>query len=41
MLQLKDTEWLGGFKKINKTYLYAAYKRLTSDLKTHRQRVEE
>ena len=33
MLQSKDTEWLNGYK--NKTYIYAAYKRLTSYLKTH------
>ena len=31
MLQSKDTEWLNGYK--NKTHIYAAYKRLTSDLK--------
>ena len=33
MFQSKDTEWLNGYK--NKTHIYAAYKRLTSDLKTH------
>ena len=33
MLQSKDTEWLNGYK--NKTHIYAAYKRFTSDLKTH------
>ena len=33
MLQSKDIEWLNGYK--NKTYIYAVYKRLTSDLKTH------
>ena len=33
MLQSKDTEWLNGLK--NKTHIYATYKRLTSDLKTH------
>ena len=32
MLQ-KDTDWLNGFK--NKTHIYAVYKKLTSDLKTH------
>ena len=30
---LKDIEWLNGYK--NKTRIYAAYKRLTSDIKTH------
>ena len=30
MLQLKDIKWLNGFKK--KDHIYAAYKRLTSDL---------
>ena len=33
MLQLKDTDWLIGHK--NKTQIYAVYKKLTSDLKTH------
>ena len=33
MLQSKDTEWLNGYK--NKTCIYAAHKRLASDLKTH------
>ena len=33
MLLPKDTGWLNGYKK--KTHLNAAYKRLTSDLKTH------
>ena len=33
MLQSKDIEWLNGYK--NKTHIYAAYKRVTSDLKTH------
>ena len=33
MLQLKDTVWLSGYK--NKTYIYAVYKKPTSDLKTH------
>ena len=30
---IKDMEWLKGYKK--KTRVHAAYKRLTSDLKTH------
>ena len=34
MLQSKDIEWLNGYR--NKTHIYAAYKRLTSDLKIHR-----
>ena len=33
MLQLKDTDWLNGDN--NKTHIYAVYKKLTSDLKTH------
>ena len=33
MLQSKDKEWLNGYK--NKTHIYAAYKRIMSDLKTH------
>ena len=33
MLQPKDTEWLNGY--INKTHIYAVYKKPTSDLKTH------
>ena len=33
MLQSKDVEWLNGYK--NKIHIYAAYKRLISDLKTH------
>ena len=32
MLQSKDMEWLNGYK--NKTRIYDAYKKLTSDLKT-------
>ena len=32
MIQSKDIEWLKGYK--SKTHLYAAYRRLTSDLKT-------
>ena len=33
MLQPKDTDWLNGYK--NKTWIYAVYKRSTSDLGTH------
>ena len=33
MLQPKDTDWLNGYK--NKTYIYAVYKKPTSDLKTY------
>ena len=33
MLQLKDTDCLNGYN--NKTYIYAVYKKPTSDLKTH------
>ena len=33
MLWLKDTDWLNGYK--SKTHLYAAYKKPTSDPKTH------
>ena len=33
MLQLKDTDWLNGYKI--KTQTYAVYKKPTSDLKTH------
>ena len=33
MLQPKDIDWLKRFK--NKTYIYAIYKKPTSDLKTH------
>ena len=33
MLQQKDTGSLNGYK--NKTYIYAVYKRPTSDLGTH------
>ena len=29
----KDTVWLNGYR--NKTHIYAAYKRPTSDLETH------
>ena len=38
MLQPKDTDWLNGYK--NKTYIYAVYKRPTSDLRTHRAESE-
>ena len=37
MLQLKDTDWLNGYK--NKIHIYALYKKPTSDLKTHRLKV--
>ena len=37
MLQPKDTDWLNGYK--NKTHIYAVYKKPSSDLKTHRQKV--
>ena len=37
MLQSKDVEWLNGYK--NKTCIQAAYKKLTSDLKTYRLKV--
>ena len=33
MLQPKETYWLNGYK--NKTYIFAVYKRPTSDLGTH------
>ena len=33
MLQPKDTDWLNGYK--NKTHIYAANKKPTSDLQTH------
>ena len=33
MVQLKDIEWLKGYK--NKAHVYAVYKRITSDLKAH------
>ena len=33
MLQLKDTDWLNGYK--NKTHIYAVYKKPNSDLKKH------
>ena len=33
MLQPKDTDWLNGY--INKTLIYAVYKKPTSDLGTH------
>ena len=37
MLQLKDTDWLNGYK--NKTHIYVVHKKPTSDLKTHRLKV--
>ena len=37
MLQPKDTDWLNGY--INKTHIYAVYKKPTSDLKTHIDKV--
>ena len=33
MLQPKDTDWLNGYK--NKTHVYAAYNKPTSELKAH------
>ena len=33
---IKDIDWLNGYK--NKTHVYAAYKRPTSDLGTHTER---
>ena len=38
MFQSKDIAWLNGYK--NKTHIYAAYKRLTSDLKTQKTESE-
>ena len=37
MLQSKDTDWLNGYK--NKTHIYAVYKKPTSDLKIHIDRL--
>ena len=37
MLQPKDTDWLNGCK--NKIHIYAVFKKLTSDLKTHIDKV--
>ena len=37
MLQPKDTDWLNGYK--NKTCIHAVYKRPTSDLRTHTDKV--
>ena len=37
MLQPKVIHWLNGYK--NKTHAYAVYKRLTSNLGTHRVKV--
>ena len=39
MLHSKNTEWVNRYE--NKTHLYAAYKRLTSDLKTPQTESEE
>ena len=39
MLQSKDIEWLNGYK--NNTHIFAAYKRLTSDLEKHTLKVRE
>ena len=33
MLQLKDTNWLSGYK--NNIHIYAVYKKPTLDIKTH------
>ena len=38
MPQPKDTDWLNVYK--NKTHMYVAYKRPTSDLGTHRLKVK-
>ena len=37
MLQPKDTDWLNVYK--NKTHIYAVYKKPTSDLRTHIDKV--
>ena len=37
MLQSKHVSWLTGYK--NKAHIYAACKKLTSNLKTHRWKV--
>ena len=37
MLQRRDTDWLNGYK--NKTHKNVAYKKPTSDLKTHSLKV--
>ena len=37
MLQPKDIDWLNGYK--NKTHIYAVYKKPTSDLRTHIDKV--
>ena len=39
MLQSKDVGWLIGLKK-NRAHLYSAYKRLTSELNTHMQKLK-
>ena len=38
MLWPEDLDWLNGYK--NKTHIYAAYKKLTSDLETQRLKVK-
>ena len=38
MPQTKDTDWLNGYK--NKTHIYTVYKRPTSDLGTHTDKVK-
>ena len=38
MPQPKDTDWLNGYK--NKTHMYAVYKRPTSNLGTHTDKVK-
>ena len=37
MLELKDKDWLNGYR--NKTHIYTIYKKPTSDLKIHRDKV--
>lgn len=37
MLQPKDTKWLSGYK--NKTHIYTVYKKSTSVLRTHTDKV--
>ena len=38
MIQPKDIDWLNGYK--NKTYIYAVYKRPTSDPRTDTQKLK-
>ena len=40
ILKSRSTGQLDGFKKKKKTYLYAEYKRLALDLKTHRLKMK-